>query len=308
MKKVLVTGYTGFIGVNLTAYLKQQGLHVIGMGRSKPTGFTFDQYTYDELPGINNYDTVIHLAGKAHDLKNARNADAYFEANTHLTIRIFDEFIVSKAADFIYLSSVKAAADTVEGILLETDTPAPLTPYGISKLKAEEYLLSKKLPEGKRLFILRPCLVHGPGNKGNLNLLYQLVKKGVPYPLAAFNNKRSLLSIQNLLFIIQALLNNATIKSGIYHVADDEPLATNEMIDIMAEALQLKPRKWHFNPALVNALALAGDKLHLPFNTTRLQKLTESYVVGNGKIKQAIGTKTLPVTAREGLLYTTLNL
>jgi nucleoside-diphosphate-sugar epimerase len=89
----------------------------------------------------------------------------------------------------------------VEGVLTEEVEPKPLTHYGKSKLMAEEYILSQPLSVGKSYYILRPCMIHGPGNKGNLNLLYQIVQKGIPYPLAAFENKRSFLSIENLCFI-----------------------------------------------------------------------------------------------------------
>ena len=85
----------------------------------------------------------------------------------------------------------------MQGILTEDTIPNPKTHYGISKLQAENYILDQKLPEGKRVYILRPCMIHGPGNKGNLNLLYTLVKKGFPWPLGAFENQRSFLSIDN---------------------------------------------------------------------------------------------------------------
>src|SRR5690606_31466401 len=102
---------------------------------------------------------------------------------------LYDWYLKSKATKFIYASSVKAIADSVEGELTE-DTPArPLTAYGISKLKAEEYIQQLSLGmTSKAFYILRPCMVHGPGNKGNLNLLYKFVTKGIPYPLGAFNN------------------------------------------------------------------------------------------------------------------------
>ena len=101
------------------------------------------------------------------------------------------------------LSSVKAAADEINGELTEEIIPKPSTHYGKSKLLAEEYILSKVLPPGKRVYIIRPCMIHGPGNKGNLNLLYQLVRKNVPWPLASFDNKRSFCSIENLCFVIK---------------------------------------------------------------------------------------------------------
>jgi nucleoside-diphosphate-sugar epimerase len=303
---ILVSGYNGFVGKNLIKSLDGKNVHILSRGtdnvfKNFKSAFTWNELSLQHLKEI---DVVIHLAGKAHDLKNTADAVEYFRVNTDLTSRLFDLFLESNAKDFIYFSSVKAAADTVEGKLTEEVKPEPKTPYGQSKLKAEEYLLSKDLPEGKRLFILRPCMIHGPGNKGNLNLLYQVVKKGIPYPLAAFENKRSFLSIDNLIFIIERILSNTDVPGGIYNVADDEPLATNEVIRIMGKANSTTPKLWTLSPKLIKLAASIGDKLHLPLNSERLKKLTESYIVDNNKIKAAIGVKSLPVSSREGLLTT----
>src|SRR5690606_30291220 len=135
--------------------------------------------------------SIIHLAGKAHDTSHSSDPLEYFTINRDLTKQLFDHFLSSGTRDFFYFSSVKAVADTVDGILTEEVLANPLTPYGKSKLEAEEYLLSKELPVGKRLFIIRPCMIHGPGNKGNLNLLFNIVKRGIPWPLGSYNNQRS---------------------------------------------------------------------------------------------------------------------
>ena len=204
---------------------------------------------------------------------------------------------------FITLSSVKAVSDEVEGILTEEHPPNPITHYGKSKLLAEHYILSKEIPEGKRVYVLRPCMIHGPGNKGNLNLLYKLVSKNIPWPLGAYDNKRSFCSIDNLMFIIKELIDREDIPSCIYNVADDEPLSTNQLIGLMAQSQNRNPRLWNVSRKFIEGIASIGDKFHLPLNTERLQKLTSSYVVSNAKLKAAIG-KPLPVSSREGLLKT----
>lgn len=245
---------------------------------------------------------MIHLTGKAHDLKNVSNPDEYYEVNTELTKKIFDAFLVSEARTFITLSSVKAAADSVNHILTEDVIPNPKTHYGKSKLLAEEYILSN-LPENKRVYILRPCMIHGPGNKGNLNLLYKFVQKNIPYPLAAFENKRSFLSIDNLCFIVKELIEREDIPSGVYNVSDDDALSTNEVVKTLSRSLGKTGRLWKIPEKIIFFLAGLGDILKLPLNTERLQKLTENYVVSNNKIKKAIN-KPLPLTAEEGLLIT----
>ncbi|MFV8346801.1 NAD-dependent epimerase/dehydratase family protein [Flavobacterium sp. ZB4P13] len=289
---VLITGVSGFVGVNLQDYLKPP-FEVIPMSvRYRPN------QQLEIKAGA-----IIHLAGKAHDLKKVSKPADYYEANFELSKQLFDFFLQSKASVFIFMSTVKAVADEVNGILNETEIPNPKTHYGIAKQQAEKYILSAALPEGKRVYILRPCMIHGPENKGNLNLLYQLVAKGLPWPLGAFENQRSFLSIENLCFVIKELLENVSIPSGVYQVADDKPLSTNELIRLLEVSLNKKSSIWSIPVSWIRGVAKLGDVLHLPLNSERLQKLTENYVVSNQKIVEVIG-KSLPVTAKEGLLKT----
>ncbi|HLV51972.1 MAG TPA: hypothetical protein VKY44_08465, partial [Flavobacterium sp.] len=197
-----------------------------------------------------------------------------------------------------------AVADSVDGVLYEDVKPKAATPYGQSKLEAETYLLNQKLPEGKRLFIIRPCMIHGPGNKGNLNLLYKIVEKGIPWPLAAFENQRSFLSIDNLSFLVYQMLLNESFPSGIYNFADDNTVSTNELIRIISKTLGRQPKLWNINAGFIKSMVKIGDVLPLPLNSERLKKLTESYVVSNTKIKQALRIKHLPLSAEEGLVKT----
>lgn len=286
---IIITGATGFVGKNLSKFLKEKGHHILPLSLRK--AWELDK----------NAEVIIHLAGKAHDTKNTSAEKEYFEINTELTKKLFEEFLKTTAQDFIYFSSVKATADTVEGFLDENHTSNPQTPYGKSKLEAEEFLLSQKLPENKRLFIIRPCMIHGPGNKGNLNLLYKFVQKGIPYPLAAFENKRSFLSIDNLNFLILEMLSNKKVASGIYNFADDEVLSTNELVKLIANTSGKKEKLWKISSKLISATAKMGDVMKLPLNSERLKKLTENYWVSNQKIKNALGIDQLPVSASEGL-------
>jgi len=295
MNSIAISGSSGFVGRNLIKYFLEK--------------IDFKINTIDaRLPFMEsqlyNVGIVIHLAGKAHDLKKTSDDQEYFIVNRDLTIKLFDLFLESEARDFIYFSSVKAVADVVENELFEEVVPEPKTPYGQSKQQAEAYLLSKQLPEGKRLFIIRPCMIHGPGNKGNLNLLYRVVKKGIPYPLAAFENKRSFLSIDNLNFIIARLISDVSIPGGVYNVADDIPLSTNEVIGTICEAEGKSSRLWKISRVLIKSIAAVGDIFHLPLNSERLKKLTESYVVNNDKIKKALNIYQLPVSSKDGLLKT----
>lgn len=303
MGKNFITGSTGFVGFNLTEYLSVRYHEVVGVSRKKNDTFKTIDYLNFESQLLSGGSAVIHLAGKAHDLKKVSRPSDYYEANYELTKQVYDTFLISDCSVFIFVSTVKAVADHLEGVLDEEAIPAPQTHYGIAKLKAEQYILSKKIPKGKRVYILRPCMIHGPGNKGNLNLLYKVVEKGLPWPLGSFKNQRSFLSIENLCFVIKELLENEKIPSGIYQVADDHPLSTNELIELLGCSLGIKSRIWNVPASLINAISRLGDYLHLPLNSERLKKLTESYVVSNAKILEAI-KKPLPITSKEGLLKT----
>lgn len=298
-KSLIISGISGFVG----SYLKKDFLNdydIIPLERNNiHQGFYFNNLLNSDKKTY----CIIHLAGKAHDLKSIISPNDYYKVNTELTKEIFNAFLASNAKVFITLSSVKAVADEVNGELSEDSPANPITHYGKSKLLAEQYILSQIIPEGKRVFILRPCMIHGPGNKGNLNLLYNLIGRGIPWPLGAFENSRSYLSIENLCFIIKELIDNENIPSGVYNVADDVPLSTNEVIKLIAESKCKNAMILNLNKNLIKLLARIGDYLKLPLNSERLQKLTESYVVNNAKIKEVLG-KQLPVTSKEGLMRT----
>ena len=318
---ILITGIHGFVGSNLVMSLKERhvlyGLDIIAPekeGVERTFSWKDIESTSFPMQQLPQFDAIIHLAGKAHDTKNQSAAQVYFDINTGLTQKIFDFFLESKAKKFIFFSSVKAAADSVVGDMLREDViPTPVGPYGESKIAAENYILDKlrvengglrvAMQRGKQVYILRPCMIHGPGNKGNLNLLYNVVKKGIPWPLGDFENKRSFTSIDNLCYVVEGLLTK-DVASGIYHMGDDEALSTNELIALMCEAMGKEPHIWKMNMKIMEGFAGLGTLLHLPLNTDRLRKLTENYVVSNEKIKSALGIDRMPVRAADGIMKT----
>ena len=266
--KILMTGSRGFVGSNLIEALSCE--HDI---------VRWDARVDQPLPVV---DVVIHLAGLAHDTKHTMEAEAYFKVNTILTQQIYDRFLESSAKKFMFFSSIKAQ---------DGDTP-----YA-------EYIVSKGITTAKRAYILRPCMIHGKGVKGNLPLLYNVVKTGLPWPLAAFENKRSYASMENVSFVVSELLHEE-VNSGIYTICDDEPISTNELISVICGCLGKKTKFYRIPRGLMIAFAKMGDVLHLPLNSERLGKLTENYVVSNDKIKQALGINRMPIKAVEGLIST----
>lgn len=270
-----MTGSHGFVGTNLIEALS--GEHEI---------IRWDARVDQPLPEC---ETVIHLAGKAHDTKNVSREEAYYEVNTELTKKTYDSFLKSAAKKFIFFSSIKAQ---------DGDTA-----YAISKREAELAIIQKedvRRKLGKEVYILRPCMIHGKGNKGNLNLLVRWMKKGWPWPLSAFENKRNFSSMGNVAYIVDRLLSSE-VKSGTYNVCDDDAVSTNDLIELIYECLGEKARLWRIPQGLMKGIAKVGDTLHLPLNSERLGKLTENCIVSNREIKLALDIDRMPVDAKEGL-------
>ena len=309
---ILITGAYGFVGSNLSIFLKNEmDCNLIALDIKQEQGLYDSFFSWNEVENIcwDELDAVIHLAGMAHDTKNTTEESKYFEINTELTKRVFDLFSASKAKNFIFFSSVKAATDRVNGnALTEEIVCNPKTPYGRSKRAAEEYIAANngfELPN-KSSYVLRPAMIHGKGNKGNLNLLYKVVTKGIPWPLGRFDNLRSFMGIDNLCFIIKNLIEK-DIASGIYNVADDKPLSTNMLIALIAKSQGKKPVIWGIGKGVIKCIAKVGDIIHLPLNSERLMKLTENFVVDNSKIKNALEVDKMPVSSEIGMYKTLLS-
>lgn len=284
-----MTGSHGFVGTNLIDVLSVE--HDI---------IRWDVRNTETLPEV---DAVIHLAGLVRDVKipNTQSKEylEYFEVNTELTKRIFDMFLESSAKKFIFFSSIKAK---------DGDTP-----YARSKKAAEDYIMDKVhdsrfMDQGsKKVYILRPCMIHGKGVKGNVALLFKYVKAGFPWLLASFENQRSYASMGNVMFVVKELLKQ-NVSSGKYNICDDETISTNELIMLINECLGKKARMLRLPKLLVKFAAKMGDILHLPLNTTRLKKLTEDYTVDNSAIKEVLEINEMPISALEGMKSTILEM
>ena len=279
--KFLITGAYGFVGTNLCKYLAENGheCHALDIPAAKRDDVPYVSfYTWDELDKLPVVDAVVHLAGKAHDLQKVASEQSYFDINVGLTEKIF---AAAKTTRFIYFSSSKADANG--------------NAYGRSKLAAEQFL-------NGRAIVLRPAMIHGPGNKGNLNLLWGIARRGLPWPLAAFENKRSFTSIGNICAAVEALAERGT--NGIYPIADDEMISTNRLIELIAETCGKRAKLWRVPKGVMRMVAKIGDVLHLPLNTERIVKLTEDSFVNNSHLKSQLGWNRMPIRAEEGLRRT----
>ena len=291
--RIVVTGASGFVGSNLWGYLKDVQKDFILESYNRSDGI-------QQLQKIPSYSAIVHLAGKAHDLKNIADSSEYYSANFEFTKHIFNAFLQSSAEVFIFLSSVKAVADNFHGILEETVKPSPQTHYGKSKLFAEDFIMESLYSPNKRVYILRPSMIHGPGNKGNLNSLFKLVRSGIPWPLGRFVNKRSYCSIENICFVIKELILRKEIPSGIYNVSDDSSVSTNDIVDLIISELQQAPKKINLPKSLVNLFLKGTDFFNLNFFRNIFEKLTGDFEVSNKKIKSVLNVN-MPVDALEGL-------
>ena len=273
--QVLISGANGFVGTNLRKYLEERGVKTLKLDIANA------DFGWNELEKIpwGEISAVVHLAGKAHDIKKVADEKSYFDINVGLTQKLFESLSASGVTTrFIYFSSSKASKDG--------------NAYGRSKLAAEEYL-------NGRAVVLRPAMIHGPGNKGNLNLLWGIARRGLPWPLAAFENKRSFTSIGNICAAVEALCERG--ENGIYPIADDEMLSTNRLIELIAEVCGKKAKLWRIPKGLMRFFAKIGDILHLPLNTERIEKLTEDSFVDNSKLRAALGWARMPIRAADGM-------
>jgi nucleoside-diphosphate-sugar epimerase len=285
--KVLITGYSGFIGGYLLSNNRFHDFVKLDLRASHPF-----------VP--NDIFSVIHLAGKAHDFSGKDNLNDYYKVNTEFTKKLFDSFLESKASVFIYISSIKSVADNNVSQLTENELPNPQTHYGKSKLLAEQHILSKSIPKGKRIYILRPAMVYGPGNKGNIELLFKFVKLSLPWPLGSYNNKRSFCHVGNLEFVINEIISDKNFSPGIYNVVDNEEVSTNELVQVLGDSIDKKVTILNIPKPIIRIIARIGDLFNLPFNTDRLIKLTDNFSVSNAKLLKELN-KDLPFSLREGI-------
>ena len=208
---------------------------------------------------------------------------------------------------FIFLSSIKSVGDYNDKKITEKTKANPSSHYGISKLKAEKYILKKinyKLK--KRVYILRPSMIYGNSKKGNLYMLYNFIKKGLPWPFILFNNKRSYLSISNLNFVINELITNKYIKSGIYNVCDSEYLSTNQIVKIIKNETKSISLNIPISKKIIIKLFKVLDILNSKYNMKMLNKIIGNCLVDNSKLIKAINKK-LPYNSKNEMRKTIRN-
>jgi len=247
--KVLVTGASGFVGSALCAHLVAEGHAVRGAVRSiqgKPLPGVEYQIVSDMSFGANwrevltDINVVVHCAARVHVMKEA-SVDplaAFREVNVKGTACLAEQAVDRGAKRFIYISSIKVNGEATSGHPFKADdTPEPEDPYGISKWEAEQVLREIAEKTGLEVVIIRPPLVYGPGVRANFLRLMQGIMSGVPLPLGAIDNRRSLVALDNLVDLIEDCLNNPQAINQTFLVSDGDDLSTKALFQRTAVAL-----------------------------------------------------------------------
>ena len=242
--KILITGQNGFIGKALFNSLQQQKHQVRGTVRNKQKTQKTQKNkdilvvgnidsTTDWKDPLADVEVVIHLANRAHVL-NEKVADPlaiFRQINVAGTIQLAKQAVESGVKRFIFVSSIKVNGEqTSKHPFIASDKPNPQDPYAISKLEAEKALYEISAKSSMEIIIIRPPLVYGQGVKGNFERLTRLVESGVPLPFASINNKRSLISLENLVQILAKTVTHSKVANQTLLVSDKEDLSTPQLI------------------------------------------------------------------------------
>ena len=314
--RVLVTGATGFLGVHVSQALLGRGLAVRALTRPgsppapggtepAPVGSLSDSAGLRRaLEGVTS---VIHLAAYVHHPRVPHDEAAYREVNVDGTVALLDAGGASGIRDFVFVSTVKAVGEISREPWTERTRPAPVDPYGRTKLAAEEAVRAAALRHGLHAPILRLPLVYGPGMRANALRLFQLIDRGLPLPLGAVHNQRSLLYVGNFVAAVTATLEHEA-GNDLFFVSDGPPIATPDLIRAIARALGRPARLVSVPVGLMRVAARIGDQIAhvvpaVPFTSATLDRVVGSLAVNSSKLSTAVGFRP-PYTLDEGLAAT----
>ena len=306
--KILVTGANGFIGQAILNHLKEiKNTHAFGSVRQIRISANSNiplieigdlNEETDWSDALSGVDIVIHSAARVH-VMNDQSADPIAEfrkTNVAGTLNLAHQAIAAGVRRFLFISSIKVNGENTElgKPFTADDVPTPSDPYGISKLEAEQGLLRLAAETGLEVVIIRPVLVYGPGVKANFLSMMRWLSKGIPLPLGAIYNKRSLVALDNLIDLIVTCLDHPAAKNQVFLVSDGEDLSTTELLRRMGVALG-KPARLLPLPAswLDLVAALLGKR-----NVTR--RLCETLQVDTSKTRKLLGWQP-PLSVDQGL-------
>jgi nucleoside-diphosphate-sugar epimerase len=302
--RVLVTGATGFVGRRLCESLGALGHEVVRALR-KPAAETpagaVDVVVGDVDGGtdwsaaLQGVQAVAHLAARVHVMRDTpEGAAAHRRVNADGTARLAAQAFAAGVRRVVFLSSVKVNGEGRAKAYRVDEAPAPVDPYGLSKLEAEQRLFDAARSAGAEAVVIRPPLVYGPGVKGNFARLLAAVDRGLPLPLGAIDNRRSLVSVWNLCDLVATCLVHRDAAGGVFFAADDRDVSTPELVELIASALRRRARLWRVPPALLRlpfaAIGRGGD----------IDRLVESLCVDRAAAAERLGWRP-PVPIAVGI-------
>jgi nucleoside-diphosphate-sugar epimerase len=321
MKNILVTGARGFIGSYLLPILSQDQFQITAAVRNNlsqslsipiktiKVGNIDEKTNWQEaLQGI---DIVIHLAARAHIINETiPNPEAEFiKVNTQGTANLVKQSIQAGVKHFIFISSIGAMTTQSDRILTENSPCHPDSPYGRSKLQAEQALIELAKDSNMTWTILRPTLVYGLGNPGNMERLMKLIKRGLPLPFGAVKNRRSFVFVGNLVDAIITCLDHPNAANQIFLISDNQAVSTPQLIRLIAQQIQQPCQLLPVPTILLRFLGYLGDRVesitgkNLPFNTYNIDRLLGSLTVDSRYIQKTLNWQP-PFTLEQGLART----
>jgi nucleoside-diphosphate-sugar epimerase len=304
--RVLVTGANGFVGRALCADAAGRGCFVFGAIRlpcDLPSGThglvigNMDERT-DWRPALTATEVVIHLAARVHVMADAvENPLAEFRrVNVQGTLNLARQAAAAGVERFVFVSSIKVNGEaTPPGYpFTADDVPAPLDAYGVSKMEAERGLRQIALQTGMEVVIIRPPLVYGPGVKANFAAVMRWLRRGVPLPLGAIHNQRSLVALDNLVDLIVTCLTHPAAANQTFLVSDGEDVSTTELLRRMGRAMGHPARLMPVPASLLTLAAAIVGKRDVA------QRLCGSLQVDIEKTRRLLGW-TPPLSLDQGL-------
>jgi len=310
-RSILVTGGTGFLGASLVSYLAQTGTFSVKAPVRKPCDCfpaSVEVLPIGDLdastnwhPALAGVEVVVHTSARVHVMHETAQ-DALFEfrkVNVEGTLNLARQAIAAGVKRFIFISSIKVNGEaTSQGKPYSADDePAPVDAYGVSKMEAEQGLYQLARSTGMEVVVIRPVLVYGPGVKANFLSMMSWLHKGIPLPLGAIDNQRSLVALDNLIDLIVTCIDHPRAANQTFLVSDGEDVSISELLRKLAFALGKPPKLLP-----VPAWLLRGTAVLLGRRTVS-QRLLGSLQVDISKNRELLGW-TPPVTLDEGLAMT----
>jgi len=304
--RVIVTGANGFVGRATCTAFCDAGHDVTALVR-RPGGC--EPCVHEQLIADDNFaslivlppaDVLVHLAARVHVMKDDAGdpLGAYRALNVEGSLNVARAALRAGVKRLVFVSSIKALGEGEPGRpWREDDPPAPVDPYGITKLEAERALAGFGREQGMEVVVLRPPLVYGPGVRANFEQLMRAVQRGVPLPLGAIDARRSMVYVGNLADAIRFVATRAEPTDGVFHVTDGDDLSVAQMIRALAQAFD-KPAR--LLPVPASWLRAAGV---LTGRSAQVDRLTSPLRMDSTRLRTGLGWRP-PTTVAEGIALT----